>query len=269
MSPLAPARFAPSLRVRARGDVAATCSEGFHWVVHRRAAPVAFLATPLMALGDGDELDAAVTLEAGACAAVTGQGPGALLKTGRAVTQRWRLELADGAHLTFLPWLTIPYPGSRSRLAVAAELGSRATLVAWETLAVGRVANGERFLFHEVHSAWRIAGPAGLLLHDRLAVRGSQVEEAETMLAGRTHLGTLYVAGLDETALPLGSVRDALGSRADLAGASRPTPELIVARALDVSGERLERAFWPVVNLAREAAGLLPLDPVAVARRWF
>jgi urease accessory protein len=257
------------LRVRAGGGVAAAGSEGFHWVVHRRATPVAFLATPLLALGDGDELDVTVTVEAGAGAVVTAQGPGTLLKTGQAATQRWRLELAAAAHLTFLPWLTIPYPGSRSRLEVTAELGQRSTLVAWETLAAGRVATGERFLFEELHASWRIADPAGLLLHDRLAVRGSQAKEAETMLAGRTHLGALYVAGLDETALPLSSVREALRSRADLAGVSRPAPELVVARALDTSGERLERAFWPVVTLARAAAGQPPLAPVEVARRWF
>jgi urease accessory protein len=257
------------LRVRAGGGVAAAGSEGFHWVVHRRATPVAFLATPLLALGDGDELDVTVTVEAGAGAVVTAQGPGTLLKTGQAATQRWRLELAAAAHLTFLPWLTIPYPGSRSRLEVTAELGQRSTLVAWETLAAGRVATGERFLFEELHASWRIADPAGLLLHDRLAVRGSQAKEAETMLAGRTHLGALYVAGLDETALPLSSMREALRSHADLAGVSRPAPELVVARALDTSGERLERAFWQVVSQAREAAGQPPLDPVEVARRWF
>jgi urease accessory protein len=200
---------------------------------------------------------------------VTTQGPTSLLRTGASVAQRWALSLEAGAHLTFLPWLTIPFPGSRSRLGVDARLGAAASLVAWEVLAVGRVARNERFRFDELRADWRLAGPDGLLLHDRLAVRGDDRAEAATLLAGRTHLGSLYVVGIGEAELPVASVRELLGGGLGLAGASRPEPELIVVRALGHASEELERAFWPVVGLARAALGLPKLTPADVARRWF
>jgi urease accessory protein len=249
--------------------VAPAGSEGFHWVVHRRAAPVAFLATPLMGLGPGEELDVHVIVEAGGSVVVTSQGPTALLKTASVASQRWMLRLDEGSHLTFLPWLTIPYPGSRSRAELAAELSTGASLVAWETIAVGRIGTGERFLFEELRSTCRIAAPSGLLLHDRIAVRGADRAHAETMLGGYTHLGTLYVAGVAENALAVDSIRQALESRVELVGVGRPDPLVLVARALDTSAERLEHAFFPAVNAAREAAGQPSLTPGDVARRWF
>ncbi len=262
-------RYTPALRVGGGGQLGAVPSGSFQWIVHRRRAPVAFLATPLMALGEGDELDARVELGPGASVAVTTQGPTSLLKTGCTVTQRWTLELGQGAHLTFLPWLTIPFPGCRSRVEITARLGPGSSLVAWDTLAVGRVASGERFLFDELRSTWRISGPDGTLLHDRIAVRGCDRAAAEAMLGGRTHLGSLYVAGLAENALPAALVRDALDGRVQLAGVSRPTRDLLVVRALDTAAEKLEQAFWPVVDAARDAAGFEPITPGKVARRWF
>jgi urease accessory protein len=257
----------PSVRVETDGSVAASAAGGYEWFVHRGRAPVAFLSTSLAALGEGEALDASVAVAARGSATVTTQGPTTLLRTGSSVAQRWTLSLEEGAHLTFLPWLTIPFPGARSQLSVDVHLGAGASLVAWDTLAVGRVARGERFRFDELRSDWRIEGPAGLQLHDRLAVRGDDRAEAATLMAGCTHLGSLYLAGLDEATLPVASVREALG--ADLAGASRLEPGLFVARALGHGSEELERMFWPVVRLARETLGLPALAPADVARRWF
>jgi urease accessory protein len=201
--------------------------------------------------------------------ALTTQGPTTLLRTGRAAVQRYVVRLEPGAHLTLLPWVTIPFPGARSRLEVDVELGAGASLAAWDVLAVGRVGRGERFRFDELRASWRIAGAGGLLIDDRLLVRGSEREAAEAMLDGRTHVGSLYLAGYLEDALPLRSVRDLLGRRLELSGASRPAPELVVARALDRSSDQLEQAYWPAIAAARAAAGAPLLAPEAVARRWF
>lgn len=259
----------PSLHVGGSGGVTALAAGSYEWFVHRGRAPVVFLSTSLAALGEGEALDARVTVAAGGTATVTTQGPTTLIRTGSVVPQGWALSLEDGAHLTFLPWLTIPFPGSRSGLRIDVRLGTGASLVAWDTLAVGRVARAERFLFDELRSDWRIEAPGGLLLHDRLAVRGDDRAEAGTLLAGRTHLASLYVAGPDEATLPVEAVREALGKDADLAGASRPDPTLLVVRALGHGSDELERALWPIVGLARDAAGAPALSPADVARRWF
>jgi urease accessory protein len=249
--------------------VGAVSAGSFQWIVHRRTATVAFLATPLMALGDGEELEVTVELDPGASLALTTQGPTALLRTGRASVQRFSLRLAEGAHLTFLPWVTIPFPGALSRLEVDVELGAGASLAAWDVLAVGRVGRGERFRFDELRAAWRIEDASGLVLDDRLRVLGADRALAEAMLAGRSHVGSLYLAGLGEDTLSLTTVRRLLEPRLDLAGASRPAPGLLVARALDHSADRLEQAFWPAIAATRAAAGAPRLAPEAVARRWF
>jgi urease accessory protein len=263
------ARHAPRLQVASDGSVGAVSAGSFEWIIHRRAATVAFLATSLMALGDGEELEVTVEIGAGASLALTTQGPTALLRTGRASVQRYVVRLGEGAHLTFLPWVTIPFPGALSRLEVDVELGAGASLAAWDVLAVGRVARGELFRFDELRASWRIAGAGGLVLDDRLLVRGSDREAAEAMLDGRSHVGSLHLAGYGKDALPLAVVRAMLDARLDLAGASRPAPELVVARALDRSADRLEQAFWPAITAARAAAGAPPLSPEAAARRWF
>jgi urease accessory protein len=261
-------RHAPSLRV-SPGGVAAASSGSFTWIVHRRQAPVAFLATPLMALGDGEELHVSVELEAGASAALTGQGPTTLLRTGQRVVQRWRIRVGEDAHLTLLPWVTIPFPGSRSWTEVHVELADGATLCAWDLLAVGRVGRGERFVFDELRSSWRILRLDAPLLDERLLVRGGDQAAAEAMLAGRSHVGSLFLAGFAEKLVPLALVREALDTSLDLAGASQPAPGLVVARALERSADRLEQAFWPLVSAARTAVALPRLDPGHVARRWF
>jgi urease accessory protein len=237
--------------------------------VHRREAPIVFLATPLAALGGGEELHVSVELEAGASAAVTGQGPTTLLRSGRRTVQRWEIRVGEGAHLTLLPWVAIPFPGSLSLTEVDVELAEGATLCAWDLLAVGRVGREERFVFEELRSSWRIArGGTPLLDERRLARRGDRTA-AEVMLAGRSHLGSLFLAGLDEELLPIALVREALDASLDLAGASRPVPGLVVVHALECSADHLEQAFWPVVGMARTALALPPLDPGHVARRWF
>lgn len=263
-----PGTHAPSLRVSREG-VAARSAGSFSWIVHRRQAPVVFLATPLMALGDGEGLDVSVEVGAGASAALTGQGPTTLLRSGQQVVQRWRIRLGERAHLTLLPWVTIPFPGARSRTEVDVELVEGASLCAWDLLATGRVGRGEEFLFGELRSSWRIAGEAGPLLEERMLVRGEDRDGGTAMLARRTHVGSLFLAGIGQDLLPLERVRDLLGCSLDLAGASRPASSLVVARALERSADRLERAFWPVVAAAREALRLPLLDPGHVARRWF
>jgi urease accessory protein len=260
---------APALRVEAGGAVAARDSEGYRWVVHRDGrSPVAWLTTPLAGLGAGERLDARVAVAPGAAAVVTAPGPTVWLETATEAVQRWALEVGEGGHLTFLPWVAIPFPGSRSRSEVDVVLAPGAGLVAWETFAAGRVGRGERFRFAELRSAWRVTGPDGVLLDDRLAVTRADAEHAEALLAGRTHVGTLLVGGPAESRLPEEELHELLARSGELGGISRPAPGLLVARLLAGSADRVERALWPLVAAAREAAGQEPLRPERVARRF-
>jgi urease accessory protein len=258
-----------TLAVEPGGRVAAGARGCFDWVVHHKPEPVAFLVTSLHALGDDEVLDVEVALAPGASAVVTTTGPGVLLRTERPVVQRWRLALGRASTLTLLPWHTLPFAGSRAELAVEATLDRSAVLVAWDVLAAGRVAHGERFAMARLGSAWRLSLGGEIVLDERLRVGAEDAPLAWAATAGRTHVGSLLVAGLADAMLPLDAARALLATSPDLAGASRPAEALLVSRALDRSAERIERGFWPVVLAARGAAGAGSLEPEAIARRWF
>jgi urease accessory protein len=260
-------RYAPALHVT-RSAVLPAGSGPYDWMIHRRALPVVFLTCPLLGLSEPDELAVDVRLDGGTAAVVTTQGPASMLRTRDVVRMHHRFRLEAGAHLTYLPWLTIPFPGSRAVVAHDVELAPGASFTAWDTMAVGRVARGERFAFAELEARWRLRRDGELLLDDRLRLRGGDPALGTAAFGGRTHLASVLVAGPDEEALPIELVRGLVGDL-DLVGVSRPVADVLVVRALDDSAERLERALWPVIALAHTAACAPPFTPGDVARRWF
>jgi urease accessory protein len=259
-------RYAPALHVT-RSAVMPAGSGPYDWMVHRRGLPVVFLTCPLLGLSEPDELAADVRLASGAAAVVTTQGPASLLRTREAVRLHHRFGLEAGAHLTYLPWLTIPFPGSRAVIEHDVELEPGASFVAWDAMAVGRVARRERFAFDELHMRWRLRRAGELLLDDRLRLAGADRTLATAAFGGRTHLASVLIAGIGESALPVEAVRELLADL-PLAGASRPVPGVLVVRALGDGAERLEQALWPVIALAHAAAGAPAFTPGDVARRW-
>jgi urease accessory protein len=259
-------RYSPALHVT--GSAVLPAGSGpYDWMIHRRALPVVFLTCPLLGLSEPDELSVDVRLDSGASAVVTTQGPASLLRTPDTVRMHHRFGLQAGAHLTYLPWLTIPFPGSRALIEHDVELEAGASFIAWDAMAVGRVARGERFVFDELQIRWRLRRDGELLLDDRFRLAGADPALAAAAFGGRSHLGSVLIAGIGEAALPVGLVRAMLADLR-LAGASRPADGVLVVRALDDSAERLEQALWPVIALAHAVAGAPAFAPGDVARRW-
>ncbi|MEA2226529.1 MAG: urease accessory protein [Solirubrobacteraceae bacterium] len=259
-------RYAPALHVT-RSAVLPAGSGPYDWMIHRRALPVVFLTCPLLGLSEPDELAVDVRLDGGTAAVVTTQGPASMLRTREVVRMHHRFRLGAGAHLTYLPWLTIPFPGSRAAVAHDVELAPGASFTAWDTMAVGRVARGERFALHELEARWRVCRDGEPLLDDRLRLRGADPVLAAAAFGGRTHLASVIVAGPDELVLPIELVRGMVADL-DLVGVSRPVDDVLVVRALADSAERLEQALWPVIAVAHAAAAAPAFTPGDVARRW-
>jgi urease accessory protein UreH len=255
------------LRVAGDGRIDAGSRGPVHWRLSRRPPAVALLGSPLLGLGAGESLATRIDLEAGASAIVTGQGPTALLAGEPGSTQCTRITVGRDAHLTLLPRHVVPYAGSRAVLDTLVDLAPGATLAAWDVLATGRTGAGEDLLLAALRSTWTLRREGEVLLRDRLHLDGARRAQTAAMLAGRTHLGTLVLAGLDEDALPVAVVRSALEATLDLAGASRPAADLVVVRALAASVERLETALLPVVTMARAAAGQPLVAPHDIGRR--
>ena len=230
--------------------------------------PTAFLATPLAGLSGGEAVSASVAAEPGAGIVVTSQGPQALLKTESPARYEWLFEVGERATVTFLPWMTIPYPGSKSETRVDVRIAPGGAFVGWDAFAVGRVARGEAYAFDGLASEYRVEAARELLLHERSVLSGSDREQLAAVMAGRTHVGSLYLAGFEQ-AIDIQRIRELLRpSTQFLAGATAPDPRLMLVRVLADSGEAIERCLWPVVRAALEARGAGPLDEQRVGRRW-
>ncbi len=258
-----------SLHVDGDGRLIRKSIGNFTWLVHRYRNPVAFLTSPLVGLGTSEGLSVQVVARAAAVVTVTTQGPTLLLRTERAVRRRWSFEVVGQSHVTYLPWVALPFPGARASFDVCVRVSAGSSFVGWDTMSIGRIARGERFLFDDLRWTMDVRGPDGGRLQERSRILRSDGLWASEALGSWTHLGNLLIVGIRDGALSADEVERLLRGRVDLSGVSRPAPDLLLVRALDRSSERLELAFWPIVNLARRAIGVHPVLPEHVARRWF
>src|SRR5919107_6147157 len=106
-------RYAPSLHISGRSAPIRRAGSGpYDWTIHRRSLPVVFLTCPLLGLSEPDTPAVDVRVDGGSAAVMTPQGPAVMLSTRAMVRLHHHFQVADGAHFTYLPWQTIPLPGS-------------------------------------------------------------------------------------------------------------------------------------------------------------
>ncbi len=148
----------------------------------------------------GDHLRVDVRAEPGAHALLTTPSATRVHRTaGPCAVQTVELSLAAGAALEWVPDHTIPHPHSAFRQTVRADVGAGATLVLVDAFAVGRVARGERFVFHLLESALHVRDDDGVLLHDRFVLRGTDDAGAASgwdalgFAEGAAYLATIVV----------------------------------------------------------------------------
>ena len=178
----------------------------------------------------GDRLKIGVSVEPGASVLLTSPSASRIhaMKSGMATLEQ-SFKVASGAWLEVMPELFIPQAGCRyaQRSVIDVEKGGRLFFV--ETLAPGRVARGEVFAFD--HVSWetdlRVGGK--LAVRERYALTPSDDSLWQLRArGGETYLATCYGVGLDlDPASALASTGEG-----DLAGASRLTPDVWVARIL-------------------------------------
>jgi urease accessory protein len=225
---------------------------------------VGFLATSLSGLGSGEHLMVDIRVGAGRDLVLTGQGPTSLLSTTEPVSYSSRMELAAGANLTYLPWVTIPFRGSRSQTVNVVAVGPGAAFYGWEILSTGRVGFGEELEFDALLTDWRVSREE-TLIEERVDLHRDQRAQIGVALGGATHCGTIYLVAPAGQLPPLKALQAVADKRI---GISQLASELIVVKGLGDSAEELESKFWPIVQVAREARGLPPLPPGAIGRRW-
>ncbi len=84
-----------------------------------------------------------------------------------AARQSWRVQVARGALLEYLPDPLIPFAGARYCQETQIVLAEGAGLFWWETLAPGRLARGECFAYDLVQLSLSIVAPDGPIAIER------------------------------------------------------------------------------------------------------
>lgn len=168
-----------------------------------------------------------------------------------------RIAVGDDAALEWAPHHLMPFARSRVRQRTLVDVAASGALLAWESLAAGRSAHGERFAWDELDTRLRIVRAGRPLLAD-----GALLGPGGEPFDGADLVATVVVV------LPAG---DPVGSRlADdlhrelhvapgtLASASAVAPTLVVARIVARDAPALYRALHAVRERARPAVGLPP-----------
>jgi urease accessory protein len=217
-------------------------------------------------LTDGDEIDVAVALDAGAAVTVSTASAEKIYRSrGAATVVSTTLGAADGASLAWLPQETILFDRSRLRRRLQLSLSGSARFLGCESLVFGRLARGERVRHGFVHDAWRVFRDGKLIWADAFRLDGD-IEAAlqrPALLDGRRAVATAIYAG-DDAASWLDPVRALLPDGEVRAGVSH-RPGLLVMRWIADAAQALRRALVAVLAPLREA---ICAGPATMPRVW-
>jgi urease accessory protein len=168
-----------------------------------------------------------------------------------------RITVDDGATLEWAPHHLMPFARSRVRQRTLVDVADSGALLAWESLAAGRSARGERFAWDELDTRLRIVRAGRPLLAD-----GALLGPGGEPFDGADLVATVVVvlsAGDPAGARLADDLHRALDvAPGTLASASAVAPTLVVARIVARDAPALYRALHAVRERARPAIGLPP-----------
>ncbi len=225
----------------------------------------------------GDTLTVEVQAGPGSRALITTPGATRFYRSnGPWAEQTTQLTLAENARLEWLPLETLAYDQCLARNSVTMQLAPGAVLLGWDLLALGLPAANKPFARGEFVN--RVQWPGVWLEHGHLDALDTQLLHSPLGLAGRTCIGTLWLAcgsglGRDSLELLLDSAREEIGlapiknaaknaldTTAEItAGVSALDPRLLVLRLLARHTEtafalmRAVRARWRPLALGLPA----------------
>jgi urease accessory protein len=176
-----------------------------------------YVQNPTGGVFAGDRLAIELIAEAGARVHLTSQSATKLCRSdsGEPGVQELRFDVGEGAYVEHVPDALIPHAGARYLQRTTVELAARATFVAAETIAPGRV--GERFDYRELELRTEVRRDGRELCVDalRLAPHALRAPQHAGVLGGHAWLATLLVVSPEGDA-------EALAARIDAALAAAP-----------------------------------------------
>ncbi len=212
-------------------------------------------------MAGGDTMRVEAVLDEGAHAIITSQAAEKIYRSQGPDTEvDTTLTVADGARLAWLPQETILFSGARLKRSLTIDLGSRAELIACESLFFGRSAMGETVERGALRDRWRLRRDGRLVFADDLRIEGAIAEQLSRAAIGAsacacaTMVATRGQCDLDAIrTLLLESGGETVESGAGIVA------NLLVVRLLSRDAQALRRVL---VTLLRQVSGS------ALPRTW-
>ena len=166
-----------------------------------------YVLHPPGGLVSGDALTIRAHIERGAHALLTTPAANKLYKAdsqGVAWTQHTELTVEEGGTLEWLPQETIAFDGSKGTQRTHIALQGNARCLGWEVMALGRPASDLPYVTGRIEQ------------HFRLTLDGQPLDPAHPRFAGRWGQGgatvqaTLWAVGIDDAAVAIEALREAL-----------------------------------------------------------
>lgn len=196
------------------------------------------LVHPPGGLVGGDTLEVRVTGAGGSHGLVTTPGASRFYRSeGETALQDVRILLEPGARLEWLPLEALYYSGCRAHNRLVMELAPGAELLGWDVAAFGLPQAGQPFVRGSVLQHIELSGQ--WLERGRIAADDARLMDGPLGLAGQRCLASLFFAAGSELPRPrrealLEAAREVIAAHplAPSAGATAPTPQVVVVRVL-------------------------------------
>lgn len=219
------------------------------------AALEAALVNVAGGLAGGDSITAMITLRESARAQITTPAAEKIYRSlGDTSHIATRLTVAEGAVLEFLPQEAILFDGARLHRRMEARVAQGGTLLAAESVVLGRIARGEVWRQGMLHDSWRLHHGDRLVWADGLNLDAA-ARDAPFGLDGADSLGMILLVA-ENAAQHRDLARELTGGAASLL-----RPGLLLLRFLGSAGAVRGAMAASIPALRAAALGLPPLLP--------
>ena len=202
-------------------------------------------------LAGGDRFAFTLTAERDARLTVTSQAAERVYRSlGPPADVDVQLTAEAGAALMWLPQETILFDGAALTRRITAELAADATLLAVESVILGREAMGETVRQARLHDRWRIRREGTLIFADDLAFDGLPPRSAATLGDARAFATVVLVSPRAEDVVD--KARTLIGAR----GSASAWAGKLVARLAARDGFELRKSLIPALTLLADGASL-------------
>ncbi|TCH98908.1 urease accessory protein UreD [Roseococcus sp. SYP-B2431] len=209
-------------------------------------------------LAGGDVLEARVTLREGARALVTTPAAEKVYRSlGEDSRITLRIKVAEGAALEYLPQEAILFDEARLRRSMDAQVAAGGTLLAAESVVLGRIARGEAWRSGALHDSWRLRQGGRLVWADALALEAAR-RDAPFGLDGADSLGTILLLAEDAAR------HRELARELTQGAASLVRPGLLLLRFLGTAGGVRGAMATAIMEMRAAALG----RPRSLPRLW-